>query len=99
MQISISLFRIATSLGAFQELGAVYFEIMKDSMFDDRGAFDRRDSDEEDDADLVSRVINAPAATLRRAAGAAAAVAAVAAAAWVAWTAGLGERMEEGKRL
>ncbi len=57
--------RIATSLGAFQELGSIRFQVMKDLMFIDPNAkMDTYDSDEEIDHDLFSRVINAPAKTL-----------------------------------
>ena len=58
-------FSIANALGAFQELGQIYFDVMKENMF----AVDKLedgDSDEEDDTDLVSRVINAKTETLVR---------------------------------
>lgn len=51
-------------MGAFQELGQIYFEIMKDSMFEKDKKFDGYDSDDEDDQDLVSRIINAPSEVL-----------------------------------
>lgn len=59
-------FKIATALGAFQELGSIYFETMKENMFQVE-KLDVYDSDEEDDKDIISRVINAPAKTLIRA--------------------------------
>ncbi|XP_059096049.1 uncharacterized protein LOC131890667 [Tigriopus californicus] len=59
-------FNIATALGAFQEMGQIYFNEMKDSMFD-QDKLDNHDSDDEDDQDLFSRVINAPQRTLIRA--------------------------------
>lgn len=58
-------FSIANALGAFQELGKIYFDVMRENMF----AVDKledHDSDEEDDTDLVSRVINAKTETLVR---------------------------------
>ncbi len=59
-------FRIATALGAFQELGSIYFETMKENMFE-VDKLDDYDSDLEDDTDLISRVLNAPTRTLIRA--------------------------------
>lgn len=61
-----------------QELGRIYFEVMKDSVFEE--GVDEYDSDEEEDTDLFSRLVNAPAATLLKAAGAAMAATAAAAA-------------------
>uniref|UniRef100_A0A0K2T6X4 CHK kinase-like domain-containing protein n=1 Tax=Lepeophtheirus salmonis TaxID=72036 RepID=A0A0K2T6X4_LEPSM len=49
-------FKIATVLGGFQELGRIFFDVMKDSMFDEGHKAD--DSDEEDDEGYISRVIN-----------------------------------------
>lgn len=59
-------FNIATALGAFQEMGQIYFNEMKDSMFD-QDKLDDHDSDDDDDQDLFSRIINAPQRTLIRA--------------------------------
>lgn len=57
-------FKIATALGGFQELGRMYFDIMRNSMFDDdRGnkPLDDFDSDvDEPDPDMFYRVINTP---------------------------------------
>ena len=77
-------FHIATSLGAFQEMGAMYFQRMKDNMFEVE-KLDDYDSDAEDDKDLFSRVINAPAATLKRAALAALLAAGALVALYAAW--------------
>ncbi len=52
-------FKIATSLGAFQELGRIYFDIMKDSMFEAKG--DDFDSDvDTPESELLYKIINAP---------------------------------------
>lgn len=59
-------FNIATSLGAFQEMGRIYFEIMKDAMFAVE-KLDDYDSDEEEDKDIISRIINAPTKVLIKA--------------------------------
>lgn len=55
-------FRIATAVGAFQEMGRIYFDIMRDSMFDDQDKkLDTYDSDvDEPDPDLFYRIINYP---------------------------------------
>ena len=53
-------FKIATALGAFQELGGIYFEVMKDTMFEE-GKIDDFDSDVDvPDPDLLYRIINTP---------------------------------------
>ena len=58
-------FKIATALGAFQELGSIYFEVMKDRMFE--ADIDDFDSDVDiPDPDWVYRIINAPVPTLPR---------------------------------
>ncbi|CAM6053922.1 unnamed protein product [Sphagnum tenellum] len=79
-------FRIATSLGAFQELGSIYFDIMKDSVFDRKKTLDEHDSDEEEDEDLVSRVINAPLRVLAKALAGSVVVVAVVAGLYQAWS-------------
>ncbi len=73
-------------MGAFQELGSIYFSVMRDSMFEDPNRrMDDRDSDEEAaDTDLLSRIVNAPAADLLRAAAGAAVCAGVAAGVYLA---------------
>eukprot|EP00096_Caligus_rogercresseyi_P007282 TRINITY_DN250_c0_g4_i1.p1 TRINITY_DN250_c0_g4~~TRINITY_DN250_c0_g4_i1.p1 ORF type:complete len:526 (-),score=116.81 TRINITY_DN250_c0_g4_i1:519-2096(-) len=50
-------FKIATVLGGFQELGKIFFDVMKDSMFDEGGKGPDSD-DEEDDESPLSRLIN-----------------------------------------
>ena len=53
-------FKIATALGAFQELGGIYFEVMKDTMFEE-GKVDDFDSDVDvPDPDVLYRIINTP---------------------------------------
>jgi len=56
-------FKIATALGGFQELGRMYFDIMRDSMFAEEGRkpLDDYDSDvDEPDPDMLYRIINTP---------------------------------------
>lgn len=47
-------FKIATALGGFQELGRMYFDIMRNSMFDD----DRGNKVNNLDSILVSKLLN-----------------------------------------
>ena len=53
-------FKIATALGAFQELGKIYFDVMKDSMFD-KNPEDDFDSDvDSPETEIFYRIVNAP---------------------------------------
>ena len=60
-------FRIATAVEAFQEMGRIYFNIMRDSMFEDPNKrMDRFDSDvDEPDPDPIYRLINHPLPDLK----------------------------------
>lgn len=55
-------FRIATRVGAFQEMGRIYFSLVKDGMFEDpEKRLDLHDSDVDDpDPDPLYRIINTP---------------------------------------
>ena len=61
-------FRIATAMEAFQEMGRIYFDIMRDSMFEDSNKkMDTYDSDVDDpDPDLLYRIINHPLPDLKK---------------------------------
>ena len=59
-------FKIATAMGAFQELGKIYFDVMKDSMFvSSEHKIQDFDSDvDEADPDVFYRLINTPVPAL-----------------------------------
>merc|ERR1711994_380536 len=62
-------FRIATAMEAFQEMGRIYFDIMRDSMFEGDGnqKVDTYDSDtDEPDPDIFYRIINYPMPDLKK---------------------------------
>ena len=61
-------FRIATAVEAFQEMGRIYFDIMRDSMFENSNEkMDTHDSDVDDpDPDLFYRIINHPVPDLKK---------------------------------